>query len=376
MNLRNNNILILSVLVTFITAVLLFSHPVEAAGITGAPGSFQIDFIDVGQGDSALIQCENHYMLIDGGSSDRSSLIYSYLKKRGIQYLDYMVATHADADHIGGLSGALQYASVGTAYCPVTTGDTKTFRNFVKYLNSRGKSITVPSYGDTFSLGSSTVTVLGPVKAASEDNNNSIVLRIVYGDTSFLLTGDAEEEEEKDILSQTPDIQSTVLKVGHHGSKYSTSYSFLRSVAPQYAVISVGKDNSYGHPTEETLSRLRDADVITYRTDMQGDIICTSDGNKVSFQVAKNHDINTLAESGPGQKSNEEVSRSVSVQTTEVQAKTPITNTYILNTNTKKFHYPDCSSVGDMKETNKKEFNGTRDEVIAQGYIPCKRCKP
>ena len=203
MNLRNNNIIIFSILMTFITVVLFLSHPVKAVGITGAPGSFQIDFIDVGQGDSALIQCDNHYMLIDGGSSDRSSLIYSYLKKRGIQYLDYMVATHADADHIGGLAGALYYATVGTAYCPVTTSDTKTFRNFVKYLNSRGKSITVPSYGDTFSLGGSTVTVLGPAKAASEDNNSSIVLRIVYGETSFLLTLSSQEFFS---LHFTPDV--------------------------------------------------------------------------------------------------------------------------------------------------------------------------
>lgn len=368
---------LLSVLLISLIALILLVHPAEAAAVNENDAPFQIDFIDVGQGDAALVQCDNHYMLIDGGGSKKSSLIYTYLKKRGIRHLDYIVATHADADHIGGLAGALYYASVGTAYCPVTTNDTKTFRNFVKYLNSHGKSITVPSSGENFSLGNSSIAVLGPVRTGDEDNNNSIVLRIVYGNTSFLFTGDAEEEEEKDILSLYPDLQSTVLKVGHHGSKDSTSQYFLRSVAPQYAVISVGDNNSYGHPTEEVLSRLHDTDVITYRTDLQGDVICTSDGNTVSFQVAKNQDINVFIGAGSGQKNADAVSRSMPDQTvTEVQAETSVTRVFVLNTNTKKFHYPECSSVGDIKEKNKKTFNGTRDEAIGQGYVPCKRCCP
>ncbi|NLC73785.1 MAG: MBL fold metallo-hydrolase, partial [Clostridiales bacterium] len=181
-----------------------------------------------------------------------------------------------------------------TAYCPFTSYDTKTFASFTKYLAKQNKTITVPSAGDSFGLGNAEVTVLGPISISADDtNNSSIVLRIVYGKTSFLLTGDAEWDEEREIIDSGADIASTVLKVGHHGSSFSTSIYFLREVAPEYAVISVGEGNSYGHPTEQTLSRLRDADVKTYRTDMQGDIICTSDGKNVKFKTEKNADADT-----------------------------------------------------------------------------------
>lgn len=229
-------------------------------------------------------------MMIDGGKAKASSYIYSWLKKNQISYLDVMVATHTDADHIGGLSGALNYAKVGTAYCPVTSGTTKTFQSFVKYLKKQGKSITVPEAGDEFSLGSAQVRILGPTDPQAEGNNSSIVLKVTFGDTSFLFTGDAEREEEQELLESGYDLESTVLKVGHHGSDTSTSYLFLRTVNPQYAVISVGADNTYGHPTEAVLSRLRDADVKTYRTDLQGTITAVSGGKKVTFQTEKNTD--------------------------------------------------------------------------------------
>lgn len=247
-----------------------------------------VTFLDVGQGDAAVLQCGGQSMMIDGGKAKASSYIYSWLKKNQISYLDVMVATHTDADHIGGLSGALNYAKVGTAYCPVTSGTTKTFQSFVKYLKKQGKSITVPKAGDEFSLGGAQVRILGPTDPQAEGNNSSIVLKVTFGDTSFLFTGDAEREEEQELLESGYDLESTVLKVGHHGSDTSTSYLFLRTVNPQYAVISVGADNTYGHPTEAVLSRLRDADVKTYRTDLQGTITAVSDGKKVTFQTERN----------------------------------------------------------------------------------------
>ncbi|MCR5685704.1 MAG: MBL fold metallo-hydrolase [Lachnospiraceae bacterium] len=334
------------------------------------------------------MQCDGHYMLIDGGNAKKSNLIYSFLKNRSIQYIDVMVATHADADHIGGLSGALNYATVGTAYCSVTEGDTKTFNNFKKYLSSQGKTITVPGPGDSFSLGSATVTVLGPINKDSNDNNNSIVLRIVYGNTSFLFTGDAQQEEESSIIASGRTLKSTVLKVAHHGSDSSTGYQFLREVIPEYAVISVGADNSYGHPTENVLSRLRDAGANVFRTDMQGDITCVSDGNAVYFSTSKNFDANTLADAGAGQKSSDteilyfdssftpSPDASDRSNISSVQAPAAEAQTYILNTNTNRFHYPGCKSVNSMKEKNKQIFTGTRDGVIAMGYNPCGNCNP
>lgn len=336
-----------------------------------------VTFLDVGQGDASVLQCGGQTMMIDGGKAKASSYIYSWLKKNQISYLDVMVATHTDADHIGGLPGALNYAKVGTAYCPVTSGTTKTFQSFVRYLKKQGKSITVPEAGDEFSLGGAQVRILGPTDPQAEGNNSSIVLKVTFGDTSFLFTGDAEREEEQELLESGYDLESTVLKVGHHGSDTSTSYLFLRTVNPQYAVISVGADNTYGHPTEAVLSRLRDADVKTCRTDLQGTITAVSDGKKVTFQTKRNADINTLGNAGSGQKDetgqkNKAVSSAGKAAASDSSAK----KTYVLNTNTHKFHDPDCSSVSQMKEKNKRIITESRDQIIADGYDPCGRCHP
>ena len=220
--------------------------------------SFEIHFIDVGQADAALVLCDGQAMLIDGGNPSDSSRIYAYLKQRGIDDLAYIVCTHAHADHAGGLAGALNYARVGDALAPVTEDESKSFSNFRKYLDEQGVDITVPQPGDKFDLGSAEVTVLGPVEAYTEVNNTSLVLRIVYGRTSFLFTGDMEQEAEKALVASGRWLASTVLKVGHHGSDSSSSYAFLQAVRPRYAVISVGEDNEYGHPDAAVLQRLED----------------------------------------------------------------------------------------------------------------------
>ena len=248
---------------------------------------FDIHFIDVGQADAALVVCDGETMLIDGGNRADSQLIYTYLQNEGITHLDYVVATHAHEDHVGGLPGALNYATVGTALCSVEYYDSDVFETFVAQLAKQGKQIEVPEAGDVFELGSAQVQVLGPVRESDEPNNMSLVLRVVYGNTSFLFTGDAEREEEQDILEAGFILDSTVLKVGHHGSENSTTYPFLREVMPEYAVISVGEGNTYGHPTEDALSRLRDAGASVLRTDINGLICCTSDGENVYFVVER-----------------------------------------------------------------------------------------
>lgn len=360
-------------------------------------GTLTVTWLDVGQGDAAVIQCGGQSMLIDGGKPEKSSYIYAWLQQHGLSYLDVIVATHVDADHIGGLSGALNYASVGTAYCPVTTGTTETFQSFVKYLAQRGKQITVPTAGETFALGGAQVQILGPLHRAEDSNDNSIVLKVSFGATSFLFTGDAERAEEQDLLNAGVNLQSTVLKVGHHGSDTSTSYPFLRAVAPQYAVISVGAGNSYGHPTEAVLSRLRDAGVTTFRTDMQGEITAVSDGQTINFSTAKNAAAETLANAGAGQNADQTGGASSVAQNAGSGALTAAAiasvnagggnadgaagagttaGSYVLNTNSHKFHLPSCSSVDTISPKNRKDVNESRKQIIREGYAPCKRCNP
>jgi len=399
----------------------------ENTGIAQA-GTLTVTWLDVGQGDAAVIQCGGQSMLIDGGKPEKSSYIYAWLQQHGLSYLDVIVATHVDADHIGGLSGALNYASVGTAYCPVTTGTTETFQSFVKYLAQRGKQITVPTAGETFALGGAQVQILGPLHSAEDSNDNSIVLKVSFGATSFLFTGDAERAEEQDLLNAGVNLQSTVLKVGHHGSDTSTSYPFLRAVAPQYAVISVGAGNSYGHPTEAVLSRLRDAGVTTFRTDMQGEITAVSDGQTINFSTAKNAAAETLANAGAGQNANLAGGGNSATQTAGSGQNTggaatagagqnagqaggassaaqnagsgaltaaaiasanagggnadgaagagTTAGSYVLNTNSHKFHRPSCSSVDTISPKNRKDVNESREQIIREGYAPCKRCNP
>lgn len=369
---------------------------------TAQAGTLTVTWLDVGQGDAAVIQCGGQSMLIDGGKPEKSSYIYAWLQQHGLSYLDVIVATHVDADHIGGLSGALNYASVGTAYCPVTTGTTETFQSFVKYLEQRGKQITVPTAGETFALGGAQVQILGPLHRAEDSNDNSIVLKVSFGATSFLFTGDAERAEEQDLLNAGVNLQSTVLKVGHHGSDTSTSYPFLRAVAPQYAVISVGAGNSYGHPTEAVLSRLRDAGVTTFRTDMQGEITAVSDGQTINFSTAKNATAETLANAGAGQNTDQTGGGNSATQTAGSGQNTggaatagaaggaaiasanadgaagagTTAGSYVLNTNSHKFHLPSCSSVDTISPKNRKDVNESREQIIREGYAPCKRCNP
>lgn len=357
---------------------------------------FKVHFIDVGQADAALVICDGKTMLIDGGNSADSNLIYTYLKKQGVSHLDYIIATHAHEDHVGGLSGALNYATVGTVYCPVKSYSSNAFNNFAKYVQQRGASITIPSRGHSFSLGSAQCTVLA-VNTSSDTNNSSIVLRIVYGSTSFLFTGDAEREVEEAMINRGAPLSSTVLKVGHHGSYTSTSYAFLWNVMPQYAVISCGKGNSYGHPHDEVLSRLHDADVWTFRTDLQGDIVCTSNGSSVSFSVSRNWNADVFGSLG-GNTSSPPVTNPPATQppatqppatqpdmTDPPQTQPPQTEaptqgsvgiTYVLNNKSMKFHTEDCEWGQKISDRNRGEYTGDRQDLIESGYSPCGSCHP
>ena len=278
---------ILNMLMAFVMSFGILGSNVNPSDIP-ENSNFEVHFIDVGQADSALIECDGETMMIDGGNVADSNVVAAYLKKEDVTELNYVVCSHAHEDHVGGLSGALSVTKADNIYAPKTETNTKAYKNFKKKAEEQNVEIKHPNIGDEIQLGSSTVEFLGPVDENGKDlNSTSIVLKITYGNTSFLFTGDAESDEEEEILNSGADLKSTVLKVGHHGSRTSTSYLFLREVMPQYAVISVEKGNSYGHPNEETLSKLSDAGVEVYRTDESGDIVMTSDGNNISITTSK-----------------------------------------------------------------------------------------
>ena len=278
---------ILNMLMAFVMSFGISGSSVNPSDIP-ENSNFEVHFIDVGQADSALIECDGETMMIDGGNVADSNVVAAYLKKEDVTELNYVVCSHAHEDHVGGLSGALSVTKADNIYAPKTKANTKAYKNFKKKAEEQNVEIKHPNVGDEIQLGSSTVEFLGPVDENGKDlNSTSIVLKITYGNTSFLFTGDAESDEEEEILNSGADLKSTVLKVGHHGSRTSTSYPFLREVMPQYAVISVEKGNSYGHPNEDTLSKLSDAGVEVYRTDESGDIVMTSDGNSINIVTAK-----------------------------------------------------------------------------------------
>lgn len=246
-----------------------------------------VHFINVGQGDAILIVCDGEAMLIDGGDNHAEHILPDYLEKQGITSLRYIIATHPHADHIGGLDAAAQAVDdVDTVYLSCMDYNTKSFRDFLETVAEKGGTLEFPEVDSTFALGGAFLTVLGPrtYHVPNNWNNASIVLRLTYGDTAFLFTGDAEQEEETELLEAGCNVSCDVLKVGHHGSRTSSGYRLLYEAQPAYAVISCGEGNDYGHPHTEALSRLQDAGVSgILRTDLEGTIVFHSDGNNLTY---------------------------------------------------------------------------------------------
>lgn len=306
-----------------------------------------VSYIDVGQGDAALVQCDGHNMLVDAGTNASTERLLSYLDGIGATSYDLVVGTHPHEDHIGGLDKVVEQFDVANVWMPRVQADTRTFEDVLLAIKAKGLRITSPAPRDTFELGGATVTALAPIGSSyAETNDYSIVLRIDYGGTSFLFTGDAEETSENEMLAAGAHLKADVLKVGHHGSRSSTTDMFLDTTDPGYAVISCGADNSYGHPHAETLQKLDAKGIRILRTDKLGTITIRSDGKDVFLNSSERDNTPDNIDSGI---------------------------TYIGNKNSKKFHLPSCGSL--PAEKNQVYFDA-RDDAINAGYDPCKKCKP
>lgn len=259
-------------------------------GITGffggsaniAEGYVHVHFIDVGQGDAVLIHAAEGAVLIDGGDNPMGGRVLEYIRNQGIRELTYVIATHPHADHIGGLIAVVNEMPIGTLIMPQIAHNTRTFERFIDALENNDINVKAPVAGETFLVGDVVFTIIAPVyNHYANINDHSVSLRLVFGDISFVFTGDAEVASERDMVASGRNLSADVLHVGHHGSTTSTTEVFLDAVSPGIAVISVGADNGHGHPHGAVVTRLISHGVRIYRTDIHGNIVIVTDGENV-----------------------------------------------------------------------------------------------
>lgn len=329
----------------------------------------KVHFLDVGQADCTLIQLPNgEEVLIDAGNRDDDEYISDYISNLGIDDIEYLVLTHPHEDHIGSAKYIFENFKVDNVYMPDVATDSNLYANTMAAVKNSGANVVYAKPGtyiiDTPDL---KFEILAPKSMYySELNEYSAVTRLDYMDTSFIFTGDAESVSELEMMGAGFDLDADVLKVGHHGGRTSSSRNFLQAVTPEISVISCGEDNSYGHPHLETLNRLTETGSKIYRTDELGTIIAVSDGQNIDMSSEEDTPLN-FASSETSQPSASVNVPAASDTSSEAE--------YVGNRNSLVFHYPNCSSVSTMKETNKMIF-GSRQDALTQGYTPCSRCNP
>lgn len=251
---------------------------------TKEAGEMKVHFLDVGQGLSILVQSDGQTMIYDGGDKSTSSFVVSYLQKQNVTTIDYLISSHYDSDHVAGLIGCLNAFDVKNVISSDYEHDSKLYQSFIQTVADKGLPMQHPAVGTEFSFGSGSFQILAPATIDPNDSNkNSVAIKLTNGDNSFIFTGDAENTSEKAMCESGIDLSCDVLVPGHHGSATATSWDFLQATVPEYAVISCGKDNQYGHPDKDVMDKLESMDIQVYRTDKQGTIIAVSDGTTITW---------------------------------------------------------------------------------------------
>lgn len=334
-----------------------------------ALGNLEVHFLDVGQGLSVFIESDGHYMLYDGGDSNKSSFVVAYLRDQGVQNLDYVIASHYDSDHLNGVIGALHAFGVNTVIGPDYVHDSKLYQSFIDTVSEKGKNVDHPPVGTEYSLGNSKFIILSPNYTTSDSNNNSVSIKIVNGSNSFILTGDAESSSESSMCNSGIDIDCDILCIGHHGSASSTSWEFLQYTVPEYAVISCGSDNQYGHPDKDTMDKLQSMEISVFRTDKQGTIIATSDGGNISWNADPCNDYSPGDDNDFGTVSQADPEAEPSPEQPEVSQEVYDDMVWIPATGEKYHSIPNC---GRMNPDKARQIS--RSDAESRGYEACQKC--
>ena len=344
--------------------------PTEAP-ISAQEPEMTIHFLDVGQGLSVLVRSHQRNLIYDGGGRNRSSYVVSYLEKQFITDIDYLVSSHYDEDHIAGLIGCLNAFNVHNVIGADYEHDSGIYQSFMSKVEEKGLEVQHPAVGTQFEFGSVKMTILSTAAKESNSNSSSIVIKLDNGENSVILTGDADNKAEDVITNSGLDLKADILSVAHHGSASSTSTSFLEKTLPEWAVISVGKDNKYGHPDKDTMDKLQAMGIEVYRNDIQQNIVATSNGKEWRWDQEPCNDYSS------GNKKDAGTNPATKIQEDPVGGETPSDGggtsgggMVWISKSGKKYHSaPDC---GSMNPNNTTEI--TQGEAESKGLERCSKC--
>ena len=366
--------------VTFILSVLLaLTLVLPGSAVTAkadGQGNMAVHFIDVGQGLAILVQSGGENLLYDGGNRSHADEVVQYLKNQQVETINYMISSHYDEDHLGGLVKCLDNFEVGHVLGSDYVHTSDLFNTFMNTATAHAIIVEYPSVGDTYEFGTGSFTVMAPDGISQNSNDNSVVIRLVNGNNSFMFMGDAEETSEQDMISTGMNLDCDVLSLGHHGSASSTSWDLLEAASPSWAVISCGLNNSYGHPAAETMGKLSDMDIPVFRTDDQGTVIALSDGNTISWNQEPCNDYTSGSEKQSTDSSahQSEQDTNDAAATESYAAETDTSDTqgrmvWISATGSKYHSIPDCGNMNPDKAMQE-----TESQALSQGYEACKKC--